>query len=59
MTDGGPNGATETLSTYAFRKMGTNLNGYASAITVLMMIFIVITGQILTQALQKREEAIV
>ncbi len=59
MTDGGPNAATETLSTYAFRKMGTNLNGYASAITVLMMIFIVITGQILTQALQKREEAIV
>jgi len=59
MTNGGPNGSTETLSTYAFRKMSTNLSGYASAVTVLMMIFIVIAGQILTQMLQKREEAIV
>jgi ABC-type sugar transport system permease subunit len=59
MTNGGPNGATETMSTYVFRKMSSNLDGYASALTVLMMIFIVIVGQILTQALQKREEKIV
>jgi multiple sugar transport system permease protein/raffinose/stachyose/melibiose transport system permease protein len=59
MTDGGPNGATETMSTYVFRKMSNNLDGYASALTVLMMIFIVIFGQILTQTLQKREEEIV
>ncbi len=58
MTNGGPNGATEVMGTYIMGKMTSNLHGYASALSVLMMVLIIITGQIITRTLQKREEEI-
>lgn len=58
MTNGGPNGATEVMGTYIMGKMTSNLYGYSSALSVLMMILIIITGQIITKALRKREEEI-
>ncbi len=58
MTNGGPNGATEVMGTYIIGKMSSNLHGYASALSVLMMVLIIITGQIITRYLQKREEEV-
>ncbi len=58
MTGGGPNGATETMGTYVMKKMGANLHGYASGLTIIMTILIVISGGIITRALKKREEVL-
>lgn len=58
MTGGGPDGATEVMGTYVMKKMGANLHGYASCLTVIMMFFIVVFGSILTKHLKKREEVI-
>lgn len=58
MTNGGPNGATETMGTYIMKKMQSNLHGYASCLSVIMMVLIVVLGQLITHYLKKREEAI-
>ncbi len=58
MTGGGPNGATETMGTYVMKKMASNLHGYASALTIIMTLLIVISGGIITRALKKREEVL-
>lgn len=58
MTNGGPNGATETMGTYVMKKMSLNLHGYACACTVIMTLLIIVLGQALTQFLQKRERMI-
>ncbi|MFI3212772.1 MAG: sugar ABC transporter permease [Eubacteriales bacterium] len=57
MTGGGPNGATETMGTYVMSKMSSNLHGYASALSVIMMVMIIISGRLLITYLHKREEA--
>lgn len=58
MTGGGPSGATEVMGTYIMKKMGASLYGYASCLTVIMMILIVVFGRVLTNILQKREEEV-
>lgn len=58
MTNGGPLNATETVGTYAVAMMGRNLNGYASALTVLLSIVIIFFGKVLVGYFKKKEEAI-
>lgn len=58
MTNGGPQGATETMGTYVMKQMNNNLHGYASALTVVMMVLIVVSGQFLIRNLKRREEAL-
>ena len=58
MTNGGPLNATETVGTYVIRNMGLNLHGYASAMTVLLMFVIILTGTVLIGRLKKREAEI-
>ncbi len=58
MTNGGPRGATETMGTYVMKQMNNNLHGYASALTVIMMVLIVVSGQFLMRNLKRREEVI-
>lgn len=58
MTNGGPNGATETMGTYVMKKMNGNMHGYASSLTIIMMFLIVISGHFLTKFLKKREEVL-
>ncbi len=35
----------ETMGTYVMKQMNNNLHGYASALTVVMMVLIVVSGQ--------------
>ncbi len=58
MTNGGPNGATETMGTYVMKKMNENMHGFASALTIIMMVLIVTSGHFLTKYLKKREEVL-
>lgn len=58
MTNGGPNGATETMGTYVMKKMNENMHGFASALTIIMMVLIVVSGHFLTKYLKKREEVL-
>lgn len=58
MTNGGPNGATETMGTYVMKQMNNNLHGYASALTVIMMLLIIVSGQFLIRNLKRREEVL-
>lgn len=58
MTNGGPLNATETVGTYVIRNMGLNLHGYASAMTVLLMFVIILSGTVLIGWLKKREAQI-
>ncbi|MHA6483245.1 carbohydrate ABC transporter permease [Paenibacillus sp. strain BS8-2] len=56
MTEGGPGHATETMGTFVIRQMFNNLNGYASAASVINIIVILITGAVLFKWLTGREE---
>lgn len=58
MTNGGPLNSTETVGTYVVVNMNRGLHGYASALTVLLTVVIVVFGQGLIGILKKREEAV-
>lgn len=58
MTNGGPNGATETMGTYVMKKMNMNMHGYASSLTIIMMVLIIVAGHFLTKYLKNREEVL-
>lgn len=58
MTGGGPLNSTETIGTYVMRVMGSNLHGYASAMTVVLMGMILFSGTFLIGKLKKREAEI-
>lgn len=45
MTNGGPLNSTETVGTYVVVNMNRGLHGYASALTVLLTVVIVVFGQ--------------
>ena len=47
-----------TMGTYVMKQMNNNLHGYASALTVVMMVLIVVSGQFLIRNLKRREEAL-
>ena len=58
MTNGGPLNSTETVGTYVVVNMNRGLHGYASALTVLLTVVIVVFGQGLIGILKEREEAV-